>query len=146
VGHPAFQLDEYVQPEVDLQAAGAKAFEQLLRPPAMWTAIALGHIELTGQQAARLSRIGLKRSWPDHLVLWPGNIVGIEWKTGDGRLSISRWVTTKRGKPRFVDGQRETFPKLKEAGMRIFVCTSVDHALRILRAMECPMINWEITA
>jgi hypothetical protein len=146
VGHPAFQLDEYVQPEVDLQAAGAEAFDRLLRPPAMWTAIALGHIELTGQQAARLSRIGLKRSWPDHLVLWPGNIVGIEWKTGDGRLSISRIVHTKRGKPRWVEGQRETFPKLKAAGMRIFVCSSVDHALRILQAMECPMLNWEITA
>jgi len=146
VGHPAFALDEYVQPEVDLQAAGAQAFDRLLRPPAMWTAIALGHIELTGQQAARLSRIGLKRSWPDHLIIWPGEVVGIEWKTGDGKLSISRMVHTKRGKPRWVEGQRETFPKLKAAGMKIYVCISVDHALRILKTLNCPMLNWEIMA
>ena len=143
MGHPAFALDEYVQPEVDLQAAGAQAFDRLLRPPAMWTAIALGHIELTGQQAARLSRIGLKRSWPDHLIMWPENVVGIEWKTGDGKLSISRVVHTKRGKPRWVEGQRETFPKLKAAGMRIYVCISVGHALRILKALGCPMLNFE---
>jgi hypothetical protein len=147
VGHPAFALDEYVQPEVDLQAAGADAFNKLLRPPAMWTAFPAGHLELTGQQAARLARIGLKRAWPDHLVLWPGNIVGIEWKTGDGSLSISRFVYSKRnGKPRWVEGQRETFPKLKAAGMKIYVCISVEHALRILQAMECPMVKWEVTA
>lgn len=146
MGHPAFALDEFVQPEVDLQAAGAAAFDRLLRPPAMWTAIAVGHIELTGQQAARLSRIGLKRSWPDHLIMWPDNVVGIEWKTGDGKLSISRVVHTKRGKPRWVEGQRETFPKLKAAGMRIYVCSAVDHSLRILKALGCPMVNWEFTA
>lgn len=146
MGHPAFQLDEYVQPEVDLQAAVADAFSKLLRPPAMWTSLAVGHIELTGQQAARFARIGVRRSWPDMIVLWPQNVVGIELKTGDGRLSISRVVHTKRGKPRWVEGQRETFPKLKAAGMRIFVCSSVDHSLRILRAMECPMVKWEVTA
>jgi hypothetical protein len=145
VGHPAFQLDEYVQPEVDLQAAGARAFEQLLREPAQWTAFPAGHLELTGAQAARLARIGLKPAWPDHLILWPQNIVGIEWKSVDGRLSITRTVQTKRGKKTIV-GQREMFPLLKKAGMRIFVCSSVDHALRILRAMECPMVKWEITA
>jgi hypothetical protein len=146
MGHPAFALDEYVQPEVDLQAAGAQAFEQLLREPAQWTAFPAGHLELTPAQAARLARIGLKPAWPDHLILWPGNIVGIEWKSVDGRLSITREVWTKRGKKKTIVGQREMFPKLKAAGMRIYVCSSVDHALRILRAMECPMIKWEITA
>ena len=146
MGHPAFQLEEWIAPEVDLQAAGAQAFDRLLRPPAMWTAIALGHIELTGQQSARLARIGLKRSWPDHLIMWPGEVVGIEWKTGDGRLSISRVVHTKRGKARWVEGQRETFPKLKAAGMRIYVCITVGHALGILKALGCPMLKWEETA
>lgn len=143
MAHPAFALDEFVAPEVDLQAAGAEAFDRLLRPPAMWTAFPAGQIKLTDQQAARLYRIGLKRGWPDHLVLWPGRIVGIEWKTGDGKLSVSRMEHSRRsGRPRWVEGQAEVFPKLKTAGMLIYQCITVDHALRILQRLECPMLNW----
>jgi hypothetical protein len=148
VPHPAFALDEYVPPEVDLQAAGADAFDKLLRPPAMWTAMPMGHIKLTGQQAARLHRIGAKRNWPDHLILHGGRLIGIEWKKpGTGKLSITRIEHTKRGRPRLVEGQREVFPRLKAAGMiGPFECSSVDHALRILRALEVPMLAWEVMA
>ena len=142
----AFALDEYVAPEVDLQAAGSEAFRTLIRPPAQWTAFPAGHLKLTGQQAARLSRIGLQRSWPDHLVIWPGVFFGVEWKTGDGRLSISRWVTNKRGQRRWVVGQREMFALLRQAGMIIEVCTSVEHALELLTAAGCPILNWKVSA
>jgi len=101
---------------------------------------------LDRQQAAKLYRMGVKRGWPDHLIIWPLNIVGIEWKKpGEGRLSVSRVVRTRSGKPRWVQGQRETFPKLRAAGMKIYECGTVDHALRILRASECPMRRWEAT-
>ena len=140
--HPAFQLDEYVQPEVDLQAAGAEAFDRLLRPPAVWSAFPAGHLALTPQQGARLTRIGLKRGWPDHIIIHGGRVIGIEWKKpGDGKLSVSRMVYSKRGRPRWVPGQKEVFPLLRAAGMHgPYVCSSVDHALRILRALEVPML------
>lgn len=145
---PAFALDEYVVPEVDLQAAGAAAFDRLLRPPAVWTAFPAGHLALSGQQAARLARIGLKPNWPDHLVFHASMLIGIEWKKpGDGALSHSRFVYSKRGKPRWVEGQREAFPKLTAAGMRgPYVCSTVEHALGILEALEVPMLRWRVTA
>jgi hypothetical protein len=145
--HPAFALDEYVAPEVDLQAAGHDAFEKLLRPPAMWTAFPAGHLDLTPAQAARFTRIGVKRNWPDHLVLFDSMLIGIEWKKPGEGLSISRIVHTRRGKPRWVEGQRESFPRLTAAGMRgPYVCMTVEHALGILEALGVPMLRWRVTA
>jgi phosphoglycolate phosphatase-like HAD superfamily hydrolase len=146
VAAPALQLDEYELPEVDIQAAAASAFDRLIRPPAVWTAFPAGHIQLTGQQAARFSRIGLKRNWPDHLVLHDSRLIGLEFKRPGEKLSISRWVRTKRGKARWVEGQREAFPKLKAAGMRLFVCTSVEQALMILEEEGVPMLKWRVAA
>ena len=143
----ALRLDEYVAAEVDLQAAGAHAFEVLIRPPAVFTAFPGGHIQLTGQQAARFARIGLKRNWPDHLVLHDGRIIGIEWKKPGEELSHSRWVRTRKGKPRFVEGQREGFRKLKAAGMvGPYLCISVEQALAILEAHGVPMLPWRMAA
>jgi hypothetical protein len=142
-------LDEYVPPEVDLQAAAARAFDVLIRPPAMWTAFPAGHIQLDSQQAARLARIGMKRNWPDHLVLIPDKLIGIEWKKPgqQNELSRSRWVTSRRtGARRWVEGQREAFPKLRAAGMHIHVCISVEHALQILEAEGVPMLPWRRAA
>lgn len=143
MGHPAFRLEEYVVAEVDLQAAGADAFNKLIRPPAMWTAFPAGHIELTGQQAARFARIGLKRNWPDHLVLHDARLIGIEWKKSGEKLSISRFVRNKRGVNRYVEGQREAFPKLAAAGMLgPYVCITVFQALSQLEALGVPMLKW----
>ena len=140
-GAALFQLDEYVLPEVDLQAQAADAFDKLLLPPAMWTAFPAGHLLLNGQQASRLRRIGLKPGWPDHLVLHLGDLIGIEWKKpGAGKLSKSGWGRTKRGKPRWIEGQTETFEKLTAAGMMgPYVCTSIDHAFHVLKAHGVPM-------
>jgi hypothetical protein len=148
VPRPALVLDEYVQAEVSLQEAGAQAFDRLLRPPAMWTAVNVGHIELTAAQAAKVYRVGVKPNWPDHLVIFPGKLVGIEWKTRDGALSISRVVHTRRsGRPRYVEGQRDVFPKLTLAGMRgPYVCITVEQALRMLQAEGCPMLPWSMAA
>jgi hypothetical protein len=143
----AFKLTPYVPEEVDLQAAGAEAFARLIRDPVQWTAFPAGHLKLTGQQAARLTRIGLKRSWPDHLILFDGKLIGIEWKRRGETLSRSRWVTTKAGKSRWVDGQREIFPLLASQGMRgPYVCETVEAALLALEAEGIPMVNWRIAA
>lgn len=140
-----YRLTEYVADEVDLQAAGEEAFARLIRPPAEWTAFPAGHLKLTGQQAARLTRVGLKRSWPDHLVLYAGKLIGIEWKRSGETLSRSRWVKTKSGKSRWVEGQREVFPRLAEQGMRgPYVCETVEQALAALEAEGVPMVRWRM--
>jgi hypothetical protein len=142
-----YRLTEVVQDEVDLQADGEGAFARLIRPPAEWTAFPAGHLKLTGQQAARLTRIGLKRSWPDHLILYAGKLIGIEWKKPGETLSRSRWVKTRSGKRRWVEGQRDVFPRLAQQGMRgPYVCETVEQALAALEAEGVPMIRWRITA
>lgn len=142
-----FRLGVPRAPELDLQTAAADAFDKLLRPPATWTAFPAGHIKLDGQQAARLARIGMSRNWPDHLVLYAGKLIGIEWKMPGGRLTKSRWVRTRHGAKRWVEGQDEGFRKLQAAGMRgPYVCTSLEQALLALEGEGVPMLRWRITA
>jgi hypothetical protein len=143
----AWKLTAPLPDEVDLQAAGEAAFCTLIRPPAEFTAFPAGHLKLTGAQAARLTRIGLKRSWPDHLILYAGKLIGIEWKKPGETLSRSRWVRTKRGTSRWVEGQREVFPRLAGQGMRgPYVCETVEQALEALEAEGVPMVRWRIAA
>ncbi len=133
-----FRLVAPVPLETDLHASVADALDKLLLPPAMWTTLAAGHIQLTGQQAAKLHRLGLKRSWPDLLVLH-GSLYGIELKRPGGKLSRTRTVRTRRGPLRIVEGQRDAFPKLESAGMRIATCDSVASVLAQLREWGIPM-------
>lgn len=133
-----FRLVAPVAPETDLQEAVAAALDLLLLPPAEWCAYPAGHIELTGQQAAKLARMGLKRSWPDVLVLH-GVLHGIELKRQGGRLSRTRTVRTRRGGLRIVEGQRDAFPRLEAAGMRIATCDSVGAVLAALAGWGVPL-------
>jgi hypothetical protein len=128
---PAFAED-------DLHAAVANVLDRLLLPPATWTTFPAGNVELTGQAAAKLARLGLKRGWPDVLVLH-GSLHGIELKNRDGKLSRTRTVRTRRGSLRLVEGQQETFPRLEAAGMKIAVCRSIDDVLLALRGWNVPM-------
>jgi hypothetical protein len=133
-----FRLVAPVPPEDDLHAAVAQALDVLLLPPAQWTTFPAGHIELTGQAAAKLARLGLKRSWPDILVLH-GVLHGVELKRHGGTLSRTRTVRTRRGRLRLVEGQRDVFPRLEAAGMKLAVCDSVDAVLAQLAAWGVPM-------
>lgn len=116
----------------------AKALDILLLPPAVWFAMPVGHIKLTPAQAALLSRIGVKRGLPDLMVLY-GGIYGIELKRGEGSLSRTRTVRTKRGALRILEGQLDVFPRLRRAGMKIEVCYSLDEVLAALRAWNIPI-------
>src|SRR5579872_3444044 len=133
-----FRLTAPVPPEDDLHVAVAQALDVLLLPPAAWTTFPAGHVELTGQAAAKLARLGLKRNWPDVLVLH-GVLHGIELKRHDAALSRSRMVRTRRGRPRYVEGQRDAFPRLEAAGMRLAVCDSVDAVLDTLGRWGVPL-------
>jgi hypothetical protein len=133
-----FRLTPPVAPEAELQEAVAQALDLLLLPPAAWCAYPAGHIRLTGQQAAKLTRIGLKRSWPDLLILH-GVLHGVELKRPGETLSRTRAVRTRRGRLRIVEGQRDAFPKLELAGMKIATCDSVDAVLAQIAAWGIPL-------
>ncbi len=133
-----FRLRAPVVAEDDLHVSVAEALDRLLLPPAQWTTFPAGSVPLPPQFAAKLSRLGLKRGWPDVLIVHR-DVMGIELKRDGGRLSKTRIVRTRRGAPRILDGQADTFPRLVAAGMRIAVCHSVDEVLTALRGWNVPI-------
>lgn len=136
---PALRLAAPIPAEADIQASVAKALDTLLLPPAQWTTFPAGHVQLPKAAAARLARVGLKRGWPDVLVLHDGTLHGIELKRPGGRLSKTRTIRTKRGALRVLDGQQDTFPRLEAAGMKIAVCSTVEAVLRALEGWGVPL-------
>ena len=133
-----FRLRAPVIPEQDLHESVAEALDKLLLPPAMWTCFPAGSVPLPPQFAAKLARMGLKRGWPDVLVLHR-RLIGIELKRRGGRLSRTRLVRGRSGILREVLGQETVFPRLEHAGMTIGVCHSVDEVLAFLAACGVPL-------
>lgn len=125
--------------EDSLHASVAAALHVLVLPPAEWTCYPAGHVPLPPQYAAKLARMGLKRGWPDLLVLHDRQLFGIELKREGARLSRSRIVRTRRGGLRLLEGQLEVFPRLERAGMAIAVCTSTGEVLACLAAWGVPL-------
>ena len=103
-----FRLVAPVVPEDDLHASVAKTLDMLLLPPAQWTTFPAGSVPLPPQFAAKLARLGLKRGWPDVLVLHR-LLYGIELKRSGAKLSKTRLVRTQRGALRQLDGQEDVF-------------------------------------
>ena len=137
-GRP-FRLRAPVVPEDDIQTTVAKALDVLLLPPAVWWAMPIGHVQLTGAQAAKLARIGLKRNLPDLFVLHSGILHGIELKRIGGRLSRTRTVRTRNGGLRVLDGQVEAWPVWQAAGMRLHVARDLDEVLAYLADADVPL-------
>ncbi|HEY2132221.1 MAG TPA: hypothetical protein VGH36_04490 [Acetobacteraceae bacterium] len=134
-----YRLVEEARPEVELHEAVAKALDLLLLAPAVWTTLPIGHVKLTGQQADRLARVGVKRGWFDIIVCHGGRSIGVELKRPGAPLSRSRLVPTRKGGRRMVEGQREVFPRLQAAGLQIIVCSSVPDVLAQLRGLGVPI-------
>ena len=134
-----YRLVEEIRPEDELHASVADALDKLLLPPARWTTFPAGSVPLPPQYAAKLSRLGLKRGWPDVQVVFGGRIWGIELKRRGGKLSRTRIVRTRRGALRELVGQEDEFPRLREAGMEIGVCNSVPAVLAFLAAAGVPL-------
>jgi hypothetical protein len=57
-----------------------RAWGKPLMPLAMWTAFPAGHVRLPPHAAAKPARLGLKRGWPDVLILHAGRLHGLELK------------------------------------------------------------------
>jgi hypothetical protein len=142
-----FTLTAPVPTERDVHEAVAHMLDALLLPPAFWFTYPAGASQLSPQQAARHSRVGLKRGLPDIWILHHG-VYGIELKRDGQWLSKTRTVRTRRGAPRILEGQEDTFPRLIATGAfkAISICHSIDDVLDKLkqwniphrRPVECP--------
>jgi hypothetical protein len=135
-----FKLTSLEPLEVDIHEACAQALDRLLLPPTMWFTYPAGAAELSPQQMARYSRIGLKRGLPDIWLLHAG-VYCIELKRRGGSLSKTRVGRTRRGAPRVLVGQEEIFPLLIATGAveAIAVCSSVDEVLAQLARWQIPL-------
>ena len=128
--------------EFDIHKTCAQVLDRLLAEPAIWACYPAGAVQLSRQQAARYSTLGLKRGMPDLLIFFEG-VWGIELKRYRGRLSKARIVSTRRGSPRILEGQEEIFPKLIAAGFKgIAICTSVDEMLAQIKRWGIPLRNY----
>lgn len=134
-----FRLSTPIIPEQELHETVAALCEKLIAPPAEWAFYPAGAIKLTAPQVAKLARMGLRRGWPDFLILHDV-LYGIELKQLGRALSRTRLVRTPRGSPRILDGQEDVFPRLIAAGMRdIAICHSADEALAALEGWRIPL-------
>jgi len=135
----SFRLTAPVPSETELHETVAAALDYLLCPPAFWFHYPAGSIQLSAAQAAKLTRLGLKRGMPDIFIIHK-HLYGIELKVPNGRLSRTRIVRTRRGSPRILLGQEQTFPLLEAAGMQpIVICSSIDEVLAQLEAWAIPL-------
>jgi len=123
--------------EKDLHAATARLLRTVLRPPAMFACYPAGLLELDEREGERLARMGLAQGFPDFLVFCGGHY-GIELKAKGGRLSRTMTYRTASGALRTRLGQAEVFPRLRDAGMRIAVCSSLSDVLAALSGWGIP--------
>jgi hypothetical protein len=134
-----FRLTAPAPSERDIHASCARALDLLLQPPALWWTYPAGAAQLSPQQQAAYSRIGLKRGLPDIMILH-GGLYGIELKRRGGRVSKTKIVHTRRGTPRELLGQEDMFPRLIAAGMKeIAIAHSVDEVLGHLTRWGVPL-------
>jgi hypothetical protein len=145
---PRFRLTSEVQPERELHENVVTALDKLLLPPAMFCAYPAGALQLTAAQAAQLTRLGLRRGYPDLILFFYGTW-GVELKRArGGRLSKTRVSRTRRGSPRILEGQEDVFPRLIASGgfAAIAICHSVDEVLAQLASWGIPLRGHVIAA
>jgi hypothetical protein len=134
-----FRLTAPIVPEQELHETVATLCQKLIAPPAEWAFYPAGAIPLTAAQVAKLARMGLKRGWPDFLILYDA-LYGLELKRLGGKVSRTRLVRTRRGSPRILDGQADVFPRLIAAGMRdIAICHSTGEVVAALERWRIPL-------
>ncbi len=86
-----------------------------------------------------MQRAGLKRGWPDFLIVHR-QLFGVECKRHGLGLSKTRTVRTKRGSPRILVGQDEMFPRLLGAGFTdIAIINTVDEMLDQVERWRIPL-------
>jgi hypothetical protein len=140
-----FRLTPPTPSESALHESVAQALTLLVMPGCEWACYPAGHIRLPPAAAAALHRAGLKRGWPD-FILVHGRVYGIELKVPGGKLSKTRTVRTRRGSLRILEGQEDVHPRLHAAGMTIAICSSVEAVVETLRGWSIPLRGSSLTA
>jgi hypothetical protein len=110
--------------EADLHATVAEFLDWALMPPALYTTFPAGWCALPKATAGRLKACGLKKGMPDILVFYDGRTLGIELKAEGGRPSLA---------------QQCMFHQLREAGVLVYICESVEDVAFTLRDSGVPM-------
>ena len=135
----AFKLGPLYPSETEVHEAVAQLFEIALMPGVEWTCFPAGNLKLAPDQTAKLTRLGLKRGWPDFQILYAGVFHGIELKRHGGKLSVGRFVRTRRGATRWIEGQAEVLPRLETAGAKIAICETLQEVINALRLWRIPV-------
>lgn len=82
---PEHRWPQPEQSEAQLHNAVAKYLAAHVRPPVLWTTIDAGGTGLRPRTARQRKNRGVKKGWPDILILAPGpNVLGLELKTAKG--------------------------------------------------------------
>ena len=111
-------MSKRADPEAQLHRAVAQYLNLALPKDAVWTTVAHGG---GGRiRGAKLKAMGLRPGWPDIQILYRGRFIGIELKSGKGRVSPE---------------QDEVAKAIWGAGGSWFVCCSVDQVMLSLRDM-----------
>lgn len=110
--------------EQDLHASVAEFLDWALMAPALYTTFPAGWGALPKATAGRLKGCGLKKGMPDIFVFYKSRAIGIELKTEGGKPSVT---------------QQCMFHLLKEAGVPVHVCRSMEEVASILRDEGVPL-------
>lgn len=113
--------------ERELHAAVADFLRLAVRPPTLWTTIGHGGGGL--ERGRMLARLGLRRGFPDILVLHPDYggttlVLGLELKTAIGKQSAA---------------QREIEQAFAACEANYALCRSIDDVAQALRDAGIPM-------
>jgi hypothetical protein len=110
--------------EADLHATVAEFLDWALMPPALFTTFPAGWGKLPPATAGRLKGSGLKQGFPDLLIFHDGRCVGIELKVKGRKPSLA---------------QQCMFHQLRQAGVLVYICESVEDVAFTLRDSGVPM-------
>jgi hypothetical protein len=120
-----FQPAENLGPD-SLHRTVADLLEWVLYYPTVFTTFPAGWGKLAKSTGGRLRAAGLKAGFPDILVFHDGRVVGLELKVKNRKPSAA---------------QQLMFPRLRQCGMQIYVCQSVDDVIAALNEAKVP-VRW----
>jgi hypothetical protein len=102
----------------------AELLDWALYSSAVYTTFPAGWGKLSRATAGQLKGSGLKQGFPDLLIFHNGRCVGIELKVQGRKPSAA---------------QQLMFPRLRQCGVQIYVCQSVDDVIAALREAQVPL-------
>ncbi len=109
--------------EFSLHRAAADFLDYALPPAAYHTAVDAGS-HASHAAGGKAKARGVRPGFPDHLVIWNGLVIAIEFKTAKGKVTAT---------------QHATHAKLRLNGVQVFVCRSVDDLRTVLLEAGVPL-------